>query len=59
MTAKHVITSEAELKHAILQRLKQVDLSLKQHDFEHLLFDKQKSSTILYFPDFIQSYLSD
>jgi hypothetical protein len=59
LTAKQGIRSEAELKHAILERLKQVDLSLKQHDFEHLLFDKQKSSSILYFPDFIQSYLSD
>lgn len=56
LSVKQGITSEAELKHAILECLKQVDLSLKQHDCEHLLFDKQKSSCILYFPEFMQSY---
>ena len=59
LSAKQGITSVIELKNAVLDRLNLVDLSSKQQDFEHLLFDKQKSSTILHFRNYIQSYHED
>ena len=48
----------AELKAATARLLETVDLTVKQHDCEHLLFNRDNSRRILLFGDFIQS-LSD
>lgn len=43
------------LKKATSERLKSIDLKVKQRDFEHLLFTRTKSEKILKFRDFIKS----
>jgi hypothetical protein len=48
----------AELKAATANLLETVDLTVKQHDCEHLLFNRDNSRRILLFGDFIQT-LSD
>lgn len=49
------IHSLSEFKHATAERLKSVDLTIKQKDFEHVLFNKSNSEKILRFGDFVQS----
>jgi predicted nucleotidyltransferase component of viral defense system len=44
-----------ELRQAISELLKRVDLKKKQKDFEHLLFNKANSGKILRFVEFIDS----
>ncbi|HOY51502.1 MAG TPA: nucleotidyl transferase AbiEii/AbiGii toxin family protein [Prolixibacteraceae bacterium] len=44
-----------ELKQSVNQLLKTIDLKKKQKDFEHLLFNKTKSSKILLFGEFLNS----
>lgn len=55
LKAKTGITSMAELKSAVKEKLATVDLDLKKKDFEHLLFIPSNSDRILKFGDFIQS----
>ena len=43
-----------ELKIAVLESLKTVDLNIKKKDFEHLLFNKKNSERILYVADFFR-----
>ncbi|MDE3213435.1 MAG: nucleotidyl transferase AbiEii/AbiGii toxin family protein, partial [Bacteroidota bacterium] len=49
LAARSRIGNWADLKMAISERLKSVDLKVKQRDFEHLLFNKANSSKILRF----------
>jgi predicted nucleotidyltransferase component of viral defense system len=52
---KHGIHDEAELQQAIALRLSEIDLTQKQKDFEHLLFNRQRSAMILDFGSFIKN----
>ncbi len=56
LTSKHNIENLAMLKEALKERISRVDLKVKQRDFEHLLFQKEKSNMILNFPAFIEHY---
>jgi predicted nucleotidyltransferase component of viral defense system len=47
------ISNFIELKHALLNMLDSVNLSIKSKDFEHLLFNKENAKKILMFKDFI------
>jgi len=44
-----------EFKQSVIELLKTIDLTKKQKDFEHLLFNQTNSEKILRFGDFIQS----
>lgn len=50
------VSSKVELKNAIENMLKTVNLNIKKRDFEHLLFDSTKSSKILLFHDYIKDW---
>jgi len=56
LTSKHNIENLVMLKEALKERISRVDLKKKQRDFEHLLFQKEKSNMILNFPAFIEHY---
>ncbi|GAB1417200.1 hypothetical protein MASR2M117_26060 [Paludibacter sp.] len=47
-----------EFKQAVAERLKTVDLKIRQKDFEHLLFNKTNSGKILRFGDFVDSLIT-
>jgi hypothetical protein len=47
LDCKNAIHNLDELKVAIAEMLKTVDLNLKKRDFEHLLFNKKNSERIL------------
>ncbi|MBQ9231900.1 MAG: nucleotidyl transferase AbiEii/AbiGii toxin family protein, partial [Prevotella sp.] len=47
------IGSLKELKTTVLERLKDVDLNQKMHDFQHLLFNESNAERILSFPDVV------
>lgn len=49
------ITNASELKSALMEKLDNTDLELKQKDFEHLLFNPSRSTQILYFKEFVES----
>lgn len=49
------ISNLQELKDATNERLKTIDLKVKQRDFEHLLFNKANSEKILRFGNFINA----
>jgi predicted nucleotidyltransferase component of viral defense system len=55
LTAKCNIKNKTELKAALLDVTEKTNLKLKSQDFEHLLFNKEKSSKVLLFRDFIES----
>ncbi len=55
LTIKHELHNEKELKSALTSRLGEVDLSHKQKDLEHLLFNSEKSSMITHFDSFIKN----
>ncbi|MDR2146498.1 MAG: nucleotidyl transferase AbiEii/AbiGii toxin family protein [Tannerella sp.] len=50
------IKNKAELKASLLKITEKTNLKMKSHDFEHLLFNKEKSQKILLFKDFIEGY---
>jgi len=54
LTEKHGIHDLDELKAALVELLKGVDLNMKKKDFEHLLFNKRKSEVILSVGKFFQ-----
>ena len=54
LAEKHGIHNLVELKLAIDETLKRVDLNIKKRDFEHLLFNKASSRRILAFGDFMR-----
>lgn len=51
------ISSPEQLKNALTEKLKTIDLNIKRRDFEHLLFDTRDAEKILHFADFIDSNL--
>jgi hypothetical protein len=55
LSKKNGINNVAELKNAIYEVLKITDLNKKKRDFEHLLFNKEKSNVILRFKEFIDT----
>lgn len=54
LAARSGITSIDELKTAIIERLKEVDLNQKKRDFSHLVFNEQNAERILQFPMIIK-----
>ena len=50
------IKNKAELKVALLDITEKTNLNIKLQDFEHLLFNKEKSQKVLLFKDFIESF---
>lgn len=55
LDARCGIRNLSELKSAVGTSLQTVDLTKKQKDFEHLLFNRNNSRKILHFGEFIQS----
>lgn len=55
LSQKNGIKNVVELKNAIYEVLKITDLNKKKRDFEHLLFNKEKSNVILRFKEFIDT----
>ena len=55
LAAKCKIRNKAELKTALFGTAEKTDLKLKSQDFEHLLFNREKSQKILLFRDFVES----
>ncbi len=55
LKAKHGISNLAELKESLSLVVKNVNLSHKSKDFEHLLFEKRNSSKILSFGQFVKN----
>jgi len=54
LSARMGISTEEELKSALLDKLKSTDLNIKKRDFEHLLFNSNAGEKILMFPKFIE-----
>ena len=57
LKARTGISSIEELKNAVSERLKGIDLSQKQRDFSHLVFNEQNAKRILQFADVVDSQL--
>lgn len=57
LKVKDGIASAEQLKESLVEKLKTVDLELKQRDFSHLLFNEKGSEKIKLFPDFIMQKL--
>jgi len=55
LTQKQDIHNSVELKTKLTETINKVDLLHKSKDFEHLLFDKEKSQKILLFKDFVEN----
>ena len=53
LSARAGISTIDELKTAIAERLKDVDLNHKKRDFSHLVFNEQNAERILQFPDVV------
>ena len=53
LSAKAGISTIDELKTAIAERLKDIDLNHKKRDFSHLVFNEQNAERILQFPDVV------
>jgi predicted nucleotidyltransferase component of viral defense system len=52
------IKNKADLKTALFDIIEKTNLKLKSQDFEHLLFNKEKSQKILLFKDFVESLMA-
>ena len=50
------IKNKAELKTALFDITEKTNLKLKSQDFEHLLFNKEKSQKLFLFKDFVESF---
>jgi len=55
LSEKCKINNFVELQEKLLQIAATTNLKLKSQDFEHLLFDKEKSQKIVLFKDFVES----
>jgi hypothetical protein len=53
LSARAGISSIDELKKAVSERLKDVDLNHKKRDFSHLVFNEQNAERILQFPNVV------
>lgn len=58
LAARKGIHNSGELKTALKERLKNIDLKLKAKDFEHMLFSRASSDRILMFGEFIEDYFT-
>jgi len=56
LTEKCNIKNKAELKTALLNLTEKTNIKLKSQDFEHLLFNKEKSQKILLFKEFVMIF---
>lgn len=54
LTAKHGIRNKVELKTALRDRLRSIDLENKKRDVEHLLFHSANAARILRFSEFVE-----
>ena len=55
LQARTGISSMEELKAALIERLKEVDLNQKKRDFGHLLFNEANADRILQFPKVVDA----
>jgi predicted nucleotidyltransferase component of viral defense system len=55
LAARCGIQNLSQLKAAVENSLRNVDLGKKRRDFEHLLFQQENSRRILRLPDFIRT----
>jgi predicted nucleotidyltransferase component of viral defense system len=55
LSKKNGINNLEELKQSVEELLNTIDLKMKMRDFEHLLFNKEKSRQILRFGEFFKS----
>lgn len=53
LSARAGISSIGELKTAIAERLREIDLNQKKRDFSHLIFNEQNAERILQFPNVV------
>jgi len=53
LSARAGISSTGELKTAIAERLREIDLNQKKRDFSHLIFNEQNAERILQFPNVV------
>lgn len=53
------IENAAELRKALIDKVKSTNLSQKQKDFEHLLFNPVRSAQILHFGEFVEEKISE
>jgi len=57
LAARMGISTEEELKRALLDKLQSTDLNIRKRDFEHLLFNSNAGEKILLFKEFIDNNL--
>jgi hypothetical protein len=57
LRARTGISSIEELKSAVSERLKGIDMSQKQRDFSHLIFNEQNAGRIQQFADVVASQI--
>ena len=55
LSARTGISTIAELKSAVTERLKDIDLNQKKHDFSHLIFNESNAERILRFAEVVDS----
>lgn len=55
LQARAGITTLTELKAAVLERLKEIDLSQKKRDFMHLLFNEENAERIMQFQELLRT----
>ena len=55
LAEKYNIKNKAELRAKLFEITEKTNLELKMQDFEHLLFNKEKSQKLLLFKDFVES----
>ena len=53
------IENAADLRKALMEKLENTNLSQKQKDFEHLLFNPARSAQILHFREFVEEKISE
>ena len=55
MSAKTRISTIGELKSAITERVKDIDLNQKKRDFSHLVFNESNAERIMRFAEVVAS----
>ena len=57
LRARTGISSIEELKNAVSERLEGIDMSQKQRDFSHLVFNEQNAGRIQQFADVVAAQI--
>ena len=57
LRARTGISSIEELKNAVSERLESIDMSQKQRDFSHLVFNEQNAGRIQQFADVVAAQI--